>query len=187
MTDLVPPYEDARCYRQDVDRRLWEVNGNYQQTLRESFPHPMRASSAAPTLIGWWSLRYTTTTGGFVDAWITKIPILSHLALYINLPTFTTAGSTFSWRCRITNSVGAQLAVSGQYDQGVSVYRNWRMEWLHGLTLWTPDVWVAIQVNVTAITTPVVDVVDVFIPYGGGIAQRVPVRATSNGLLPGGL
>lgn len=80
------------------------------------------------------------------------------------------------------------MATSGQYDQGTSSGRNWRMEWLHGIAVWTfQDLQIVLQVDVTQRTTPITDVTDVFIPYGGGCAQRVPIRATTDGLLPGGL
>lgn len=183
---FLPPDQAMMGWRQKTDKYLRERNDS--QTRQPSIPHPLGPASTSPGVIGWWDNRFGTVTGGFVDAWTTRVPVLVRQAIFCNLPLSNTPGAASQWRLRITDSAAVQLAVSGFYDAPLGSNRNWRLEWLHGLPLWTTvNVIISVQINVTVITTPVSDVVDIFIPYGGAIAQRIPVRATTDGLLPGGL
>lgn len=168
-------------WRQGVDQALLPPRSG---TLLPSIPHPVQPSLASPAPAGWWSTIWTATTAGWIDAWYSRVAVIARQAIFANIPVSTGSGQTSAIRLQIRTIGGSVLATSGSYNIS-NTARNWKFEWLHGLPLWsTIDVFLALQVNITAYSS---GQVSVFLPYGGAMAQRVPLRATTDGLLPGGL
>lgn len=174
------PRQDEAVNRARIDKRLHERNNN--QTLVPSIPHQMGPAPGSVGVSGWWAMRHGAVTGGFVDTWRARIAQVARQAFLCDAIIATTSGASANARLRITGPGGIDLVTAAStHPPGLA--NAVTFEWLHGLPVWvTKDIDVTLQVNVTQITTPVSDVVDIFIPYGGAVIQRTPIAATVTGL-----